>query len=126
MIADARTATGPGGQAGTTLQSSVTGPTPAAGSSEKSLPGPATNSPTPAAASKLSVLPPVPGAFHQRRTAAVVKRTLLDDGEDRRTLVRREWPPLTQRGAMSGPPWNTFTSTGGAAIPTEQSPSPTD
>jgi hypothetical protein len=27
---------------------------------------------------------------------------------------------------MSGRPWNIFTSTGGAAIPTEQSPSPTD
>ena len=43
MVTDAiaAAATGPGGHSGTTLQSSVTGPTPAAGSSDKPLPGPA-------------------------------------------------------------------------------------
>jgi transposase len=40
MTLDARTTrTDPGGHSGTTLQSSVTGPTPAAGSSDKPLPG---------------------------------------------------------------------------------------
>lgn len=43
MIADERNArTGPGGQAGATTKSSAAGPTPTANSSEKSLPGPAT------------------------------------------------------------------------------------
>jgi transposase len=46
MIADMRTGrTGPGGHSGTTLQSSVTGLTPAAGSSDKPLPGPANQQP---------------------------------------------------------------------------------
>jgi transposase len=47
MAADAAAtiATGPGGHSGTTLQSSVTGPTPAAGSSDKPLPGPAAKQP---------------------------------------------------------------------------------
>jgi transposase len=46
MLADATTAaTGPGGHSGTTLQSSVTGLTPAAGSWDKPLPGPATRQP---------------------------------------------------------------------------------
>jgi transposase len=38
--------TGPGGHSGATLQSSATGPTPTASSSDKSLPGPADNQPT--------------------------------------------------------------------------------
>jgi transposase len=42
MINDERGATGPGGHLGTTLQSSVAGPTPTTSSSDKSLPGPAT------------------------------------------------------------------------------------
>jgi transposase len=70
MIADAKTATGPGGQAGTTLQSSVTDPTPTAGSSEKSLPRPATNNPTPAAASK-----PVRSSAHSRRLSSAPNRS---------------------------------------------------
>jgi transposase len=47
MVADAITAaaTGPGRHSGTTLQSSVTGLTPAAGSSDKPLPGPAARQP---------------------------------------------------------------------------------
>jgi transposase len=46
MLADAAAAaTGPGGHSGTTLQSSVTGLTPAAGSSDKPLPGPANRQP---------------------------------------------------------------------------------
>ena len=46
MTADARTArTDPGGHSGTTLQSSVTGLTPTAGSSDKPLPGSASQQP---------------------------------------------------------------------------------
>jgi transposase len=46
MAADARdTKTSPGGHSGTTLQSSVAGPTPAAGASDKPLPGPAAQQP---------------------------------------------------------------------------------
>lgn len=47
MIADERrAATGPGGHTGATLQSSATGLTPTASSSEKSLPGPASGNTT--------------------------------------------------------------------------------
>jgi len=47
MIDDAmRTMTGPGGQPGTATQSSATGSHPRTGSSDKSLPGPATTEPT--------------------------------------------------------------------------------
>ena len=52
MRADARRlATGPGGHTGTPTGSSVAGSDPCTGSSEKSLPGPAANHPTPAPAS---------------------------------------------------------------------------
>jgi transposase len=40
IVLDVEEAAGPGGQSGATLQSSATGPTPTAGSSEKPLPGP--------------------------------------------------------------------------------------
>ena len=46
MINDERRAAGPGGQRGTTLQSSVAGPTPMTNSSDKSLPGPANHDAT--------------------------------------------------------------------------------
>jgi transposase len=46
LVKDACNKAGPGGHPGTTHESSVTGPTPTAGSSEKSLPGPATPQPT--------------------------------------------------------------------------------
>jgi hypothetical protein len=46
MIADEkRSATGPGGHSGATLRSSAAGSTPAASSSDKSLPGPAIRNP---------------------------------------------------------------------------------
>jgi transposase len=49
MIIDARAAvTGPGGHLGAATGSSAAGSNPVAGTSEKSLPGPATNDPTPA------------------------------------------------------------------------------
>jgi transposase len=52
MIADARAAaTGPGGHRGAATGSSAAGSNPSTGSSEKSLPGPATTDPTPAPAS---------------------------------------------------------------------------
>lgn len=50
LVLDAAELVGPGGQAGTTLQSSVTGPAPTTGSSERPLPGPAPE-PTPLVAS---------------------------------------------------------------------------
>jgi transposase len=51
LVEDAGLEMGPGGQAGTTLQSSVTGPTPTAGSSDKPQPGPAPQTtPLPASA----------------------------------------------------------------------------
>src|SRR3954468_7824461 len=46
MINDERRAAGPGGHLGTTLQSSVAGPTPTTSSSDKSLPGPANHDAT--------------------------------------------------------------------------------
>jgi hypothetical protein len=91
MINDAQaSATGPGGHTGTATSSSVAGLHPSAGTSEKSLPGPATCDPTPA---RRSILQVAPGASLSRRTAAAVKRPLLDGGEDRRTLAGREQPP---------------------------------
>lgn len=86
MVNDAIThaVTGPGGHSGTTLYSSVTDPTPHVGSSDKSLPGPATTDPTPTT----PVSSPAPAAIHQRRPAGGVKRTLLDTDEDRRTLTK--------------------------------------
>ena len=88
MTADDRAArTGPGGHPGAATSSSAAGSDPDAGSSDKSLPGPATSDPTP----QSHPIPPVtPAAFNQRRTAAAVKRAVLDGGEDRRTLTRRE------------------------------------
>jgi transposase len=94
MTGDARaTATGPGGHLGTATGSSVAGSNPCAGSLEKSLPGPAANDPAPARPASRSVLQQVPGALDQSRTAAVVKRTLLDDGEDRHTLTKAGTTP---------------------------------
>jgi transposase len=46
MITDEQRAAGPGGHLGTTLQSSVAGPTPTTNSSDKSLPRPATHDST--------------------------------------------------------------------------------
>jgi transposase len=91
MINDARaSATGPGGHTGTATGSSVAGFNPSAGTSEKSLPGPATCDPAPA---RRSILQVAPGASLSRRTAADVKRRLPDDGEDRRTPARPEQRP---------------------------------
>ena len=88
MRADARAArTGPGGHSGAATDSSAAGCNPDAGSSDKSLPGPATSDPTPGSH---PILPVIPANPTPRRTAAAVKRTVLDGGEDRRTLARRE------------------------------------
>lgn len=51
LVIDSQRQAGPGGQTGTTLQPSVTGSTPTAGSSEKPQPGPGTDTTTPFAAS---------------------------------------------------------------------------
>jgi transposase len=78
MRADARAArTGPGGHLGAATGSSAAGSDPITGSSDKSLPGPATSDPTPPAH---PILPVAPGAPDQRRTAAAVKRSVLDGG----------------------------------------------
>jgi hypothetical protein len=90
MVLDARAkAAGPGGHVGAAAGSSAAGSHPGAGTSEKSLPGPASHDPAP----PRPIPPAAPGALDPRRTAAVVKRPLLDNGEDRRTLTRREQPP---------------------------------
>ena len=88
MMADDRAArTGPGGHLGAATDSSEAGSDPITGSSDKSLPGPATSDPTPGSHPILPVTPAAPGP---RRTAAAVKRAVLDGGEDRRTLTKRE------------------------------------
>jgi hypothetical protein len=84
---------GPGGHMGATTGSSATDFHPNAGASDKSLPGPPVLSLRRPRQASHTVLQPVPDALSQRRPAAVVKRSLLDDGEDRRTLDRREQPP---------------------------------
>jgi transposase len=91
MTADAHAAgTGPGGHAGAATGSSAAGSNPIAGASEKSLPGPAAHDLTPAS----QPIPPVASAAPgPGRTAAAVKRSLLDGGEDQPTLARREQPP---------------------------------
>jgi len=72
MITDARAAvTGPGGHVGTATGSSAAGLHPAAGTSEKSLPGPATSDPTPPRPARFSGRS---AASPPRRTAAAVKR----------------------------------------------------
>jgi transposase len=94
MIDDAITpaVTSPGGHRGTTTDSSVTDSHPHAGSSEKSLPGPARPDTTPAPVGPRAIPRPVPAALSQRRLAADVNRNLLDAGEDRRSIDRRERP----------------------------------
>ena len=88
IMADARAAqTGPGGHAGAATVSSAAGSHPDAGTSDKSLPGPATSDHTPEGH---LISPVTPAAPDRRRTAAAVKRAVLDGGEDRRTLTRRE------------------------------------
>src|SRR5262249_48653490 len=47
------------------------------------------------------ILPVAPGTLHRRRTADVVKRSLLDDGEDRGTLSRPGMTPLDTEGSQS-------------------------
>jgi transposase len=89
--ADARTArTGPGGHLWAATSSSAAGSDPNAGTSEKSLPGPASHDPTPPGR---PVLRAAPAASASCRTAVAVKRPLLDGDENRLTLKRREQPP---------------------------------
>jgi transposase len=90
MRADARRLrTGPGGHAGAATGSSAAGPDPNAGTTEKSLPGPASHDLTPA---DRSVLRAAPGVSNPGRTTVTVKRSLLDGNEDRLTPKRREQP----------------------------------
>jgi Integrase core domain len=72
MRADARAArTGPGGHLGAATGSSAAGSHPGTGTSDKSLPGPATSDPTPP---RHPILPVIPADPSPRRTAAAVKR----------------------------------------------------
>ncbi len=88
MMADARAArTGPGGHLGAAAGSSAAGSDPITGSSDQSLPGPATCDPTPVTP---PVLPVTPADSSPHRTAAAVQRAVLDGREDRRTLAKRE------------------------------------
>jgi transposase len=80
--------TGPGGHLGTATGSSAAGFNPCAGTSEKSLPGPAANDPTPNLACEPIHSSGRSRRLDQSRTTAVVKRSLLDDGEDRHTLTK--------------------------------------
>ena len=83
---------GPGGHFGATQESSAVDLPPNIDTSDKPLPGPASFEVTPpATAGPDPFFAPVPDALSQRRPAAAVKRSLLDGGEDRRTIDRREW-----------------------------------
>jgi transposase len=84
--------TGPGGHAGAATGSSAADSNPNA--LEKSLPGPARPEATPAAADLPSRSPARSRALSRRRSATGVKRSLLDAGEDRRTIEwrRRDTP----------------------------------
>jgi hypothetical protein len=101
MLDDAITPTGtsPGGHRGTTTDSSVTGSHPHAGSSDKSLPGPARPDTTPTTAGLPSHPPARSRRLPQRRLAADIKRNLLDAGEDRRTLHARERAGIDTEGS---------------------------
>ena len=88
--------TGPGGHTGAATGSSAAGSNPITGASEKSLPGPATHDPTPAAR---PVLQAAPAAFNSGQPAVAVKRPSLDGDEDRPTLAKREQPPSDTEGS---------------------------
>jgi transposase len=95
LVADAQTIddaqeAGPGGHFGATQESSAVDLPPNIDTSDKPLPGPASSEATPAATagpdhSSARSRRPVPAP-----TTAAVKRSLLDCGEDRRTIDRRE------------------------------------
>ena len=80
--------TGPGGHLGTATGSSAAGSNLCTGTSEKSLPGPAANDPMPNLACEPVRSSGRSRRLDQSRTAAIVKRSLLDAGEDRHTLTK--------------------------------------
>ena len=92
---------GPGGQAGAATGSSAAGSNPDAGASEKSLPGPAGADSTPAAADLRNHSSTRSRRPRRAPTAAGVKRSLLDTGEDRPSNSEAGTALLTQRGAMT-------------------------
>jgi len=92
LLADAirPSKTGPGGHSGAALDSSAVDSNPNIDASKKSLPGPANTRATRATNSG-----PDRSSTRSRRpekapTEAVVKRSLLDDDKDRRTINSRE------------------------------------
>jgi len=100
MMADARARaarTGPGGQAGAAIDSSVAGWDPGAGSSDKSLPGPVTSDLRPFS----RLLPPLsPRAGPQSPSSGL----RLTAGRTGAHSPAGNNHPLTQRGAMCGSP----------------------
>jgi hypothetical protein len=97
MITDARrTGTGPGGHLGAATGSSAAGLHPAPALRRSHFPDP----PLTTLRQQSQPIPPAaPGALHHRRTTAAVKRSLLDGGEDRRTLSRPGMTPLDTEGS---------------------------
>jgi hypothetical protein len=86
LLADAirPSGTGPGGHMGATTNSSAADSNPDVDASEKSCPGPVNTDATPTNPGRLARSSTLPDALKQARPATVVKRTLLDHGEDRR------------------------------------------
>ncbi len=80
---------GPGGHSGAALDSSAVDSTPISTLRRSHFPDPPAITLPARKALDQTVLRPVPDAPKQRRPAAVVKRSLLDDGEDRRIIDRR-------------------------------------
>jgi transposase len=100
MRADARAArTGPGGHLGAATDSSAAGCDPNAGSSDKSLPGPATSDPTP---ERHPVLPGNPGALAHAGPQPPSSGLCLTAGRTGAHSPGGNNHPLTQRGARCG------------------------
>jgi transposase len=101
---------GPGRTLGAATGSSAAGSNPLTGASEKSLPGPAANHPTPP---EPPILQGVPDALHRRRAAAARTAhtgepgttTLLTEGSNERTGLAQSplgWPSGPLTGARVG------------------------
>ena len=107
--------TGPGGHSGATLQSSASGPTPAASPSDKSLPGPAAPDATPALTALPAPCLTERGAISlglwtsdlERFRSHAVCSGSASAGRTRRLPTRRRtlltrWSPCDRRGATRG------------------------
>jgi transposase len=102
MILDAQAAaTGPGGHVGAATGSSAAGFDPSTGASEKSLPGPATNDPTPAPASPptrfSAPFPPPPASAGPQPPSSALCLTAARTGAH---SPRRERRPVDTEGSQ--------------------------